>query len=186
MLRKLLFVTVCAAGLSLAAPFTGAYAETAPLTADQQAALNAATSSVESLIIQYQNDPDGLQAAIQSLVENASDPEMAGNAVTSVFNNPTNATVKNILAAKPGLLDAGGNGLGAAIATIGVTNPTLATQMLASAKANGGTKFASSVQSGNDTQTGSIQQQSNTSNNNNDNNTDNNNNSTPETPASAT
>jgi len=186
MLRKTLFATVCAAGLLVAAPLTVAYADTAPLTQDQQAALNAAMGSVESLIVQYQNDPDGLQAAIQSLVENASDPSITGDAVTSVFNNPTNPTIQGILAAKPGLTSAGGNGLGAAIATIGVTNPTLASQMLSSAQAGGGTTFASSVQSGNDTQTSSIQQRNNSGNNNNNNDNDNeDNNSTPETPASA-
>ena len=157
------------------------------MTEAQQAALNAQISAVEALVIQYQSDPAGLQAAIQNLVQNASDPSLAGNAVVSVFNNSTNSQVLAILANNPGLKDAGGQGLGAAIATIGATNPDLAAQMTAYVQANGGSNFASSVQSGSDTQTSSIQQQQrNNNNNNNNNNDDISNNSTPETPASPT
>lgn len=178
MLKKAFLATVCVGSLLTAVPYSLISAHAEPLTAAQQSALNAAMSSVENLIIQYQSDPDGLQAAIQSLVENAADPEIVGNAVVSVFNDPANETVKSILSSKPGLVDAGGNGLGAAIATIGVTNPTLASQMMSYVQANGGSKFASSVQSGSDTQTSSIQQQNNTGNDNISND------STPETPAS--
>lgn len=185
MLKKLLLATVCVAGLSAMAPLSAAYADTT--TTDSQAALDAQVTAVEALVVQYQNDPAGLQAAIQGLVENASDPSLAGQAVLSVFNSSTNPAIQTILANNPGLVDAGGQGLGTAIATIGVTNPDLATQMTAYVQANGGSTFVSSVQSGNDTQTASIQrQQQQNNNNNNNNNTNNNltNNSTPETPAS--
>lgn len=184
MLKKFLLATVCVAGLSIVGPISAAYADTTPtLTADQQAALDAQVAAVEALVIQYQNDPAGLLAAIQSLVENASDPAVAGQAVVSVFNSSTNPAIQAALANNPGLKDAGGQGLGAAIATIGVANPDLATQMTAYVQANGGSTFVSSVQSGNDTQTASIQQQQqNNTNNNNNNNL--NNTSTPETPAS--
>lgn len=184
MLKKFLLATVCVAGLSVVGPFSAAYADTAPtLTVDQQAALDAQVAAVEALVIQYQNDPVGLQSAIQSLVENASDPAVAGQAVVSVFNSSTNPAIQTILANNPGIKDAGGQGLGAAIAAIGVTNPDIAIQMTAYVQANGGSTFMSSVQSGSDTQTASIQQQQQQNSTNNYNNLSNT--STPETPASS-
>lgn len=185
MLKKFVVATVYIAGLSLVGPISAAYADAPALTEAQQTALNAQISAVEALVVQYQNDPDGLQAAIQSLVQNASDPALAGTAVVSVFNNSTNPAIQKILANNAGIQAAGGQGLGAAIATIGITNPDLATQMTAYVQTNAGSTFVASVQSGSDTQTSSIQQQNNNNNNNNNNNDDLTNNSTPETPASA-
>lgn len=184
MLKKFIVATVCAAGLSLVGPISAAHADAPAMTDAQQAALNAQISAVEALVVQYQNDPDGLQAAIQNLVQNASDPALVGTAVVSVFNNSTNPAIQTILANNAGIQAAGGLGLGAAIATIGITNPDLATQMTAYVQTNAGSTFVASVQSGSNTQTSSIQQQNN-NNNNNNNNDDLTNNSTPETPASA-
>lgn len=182
MLKKTLLATACVVGLSVVAPISMAFAETTPTTTnDQTSALSNQISSVEDLIIQYQNDPDGLQAAIQNLVATSDDPGLANQAVVEAFNNSSNSTVANLLATKPALKDAGGKGLGAAIAIIAVNNPTLAASMSAYVQQNGGETFASSVSTGQTTS--SIPQNNNNNNNNNDN--DLTNSSTPETPASA-
>ncbi len=81
-MKKILLATVCAVGLLAAGALSGAYADTAATTTEvQQTALDVQVTAVEALVIQYQNDPAGLQAAIENLVANAADPETAGNAV---------------------------------------------------------------------------------------------------------
>lgn len=160
MMRKILLATVCAVGLSAAGAFSGAYAETAGTTTEaQQAALDAQVAAVEALVVKYQNDPAGLQAAIESLVVGATDQETSGKAVLIVFDNSQNPAIKALLANNPDLASAGGQGLGAAIAQIGLTNPDLATQMAANVSANSSSSFAAAVQSGDNTRTASIQQQ---------------------------
>lgn len=185
MMRKLLLATVCAAGLSMVGP-TVSFAATddaAPgMSAEQQAALNAQVSAVEALVIQYKDDPAGLQAAVEALVVGAADPELSSQAVLIAFNNSQNEQVRNILASNSELGVAGGNGLGAAIASIGVTNPELASKLSASVIAGGNSGFVAAVQTGSNTKTASLnkqkQQQNNSSNNTNKD-------STPENPASA-
>lgn len=182
MMRKILLATVCAVGLSAAGAVSGAYADTAgTMTEAQQAALDAQIAAVEALVIQYQNDPAGLQVAVENLVTGATDPEMSANAVLAVFDNSQNPTIKALLAGNAELASAGGQGLGAAIAQIGLTNPDLATQMAANVSANGSSLFAASVQAGNNARTASIQQQQNV----NGNASSSSNSPTPETPASA-
>ena len=188
MLKKFLLATVCAAGLSVAGPLSVAYADgTGTTSADaQQTVLSTQVAAVEALVTTYQNDPEGLKAAIQSLVENAADPEASSAAVLVVFDNSQNPDIKAILANNSGLAAAGGQGLGAAIATLGITQPELATRISAYVSANGGSTFTASVQSGNDVQTASIQkQQQQQQQNKNSATTQNAGGSTPEKPASA-
>jgi len=184
MLKKLLLVTVSVAGLAVVGPITVAYADNSGtvMTGADQAALDAQVAAVEALVTQYQNDPDGLQAAIENLVVGATDPETTGNAVLIVFDNSQNPAIRAILANNAGLAGAGGRGLGAAIATLGVTDPDLAARMAANVSTKGGTSFVASVQQGSDTRTASIQQKNNSDTNANG---TQNSSSTPETPASA-
>lgn len=159
MMRKILLATVCVVGLSAAGAFSGAYAATEATTTDaQQAALDAQVAAIEALVIQYQNDPAGLQAAIESLVVNAADPETSGKAVLIVFDNSQNPAIKTLLANNAALASAGGQGLGAAVAQIGLSNPDLATRMAANVSASGSSSFVASVQTGDNTRTASIQQ----------------------------
>ncbi len=154
-------------------------AEGDPVTAEQ-AALDAKIEAIEALVLQYKDDAAGLQAAVEQYVAGSEDPAAAGNAVLIVFDNSKNPEVRSLLAASGELRDALGQGLGAAIATIALTNPDLAATMTASVVAKGNTELTASVQSGTDTKTASLNEQ------NNDNGGDEENvDSTPENPASA-
>ena len=161
MLKNVLLATACVIGLSAAAPLSVAFAaeEATTLSADAQAALDVQISAVEALVVQYQNDPAGLQAAVEALVENAGDPAVTANAVLVVFDNSQNPEIQQILASNSELKPAAGRGLGAAIASIGLTNPDLAAQMSASVVASGDSTMVSEVQSGSDTKTASLKQE---------------------------
>ena len=158
MIRKILLVTACVAGLSAIGPVSSFAAESTPLTAEQQQVLDTQIAAVEALVVQYKDDPAGLELAVEALVTGAADPEVSGQAVLIVFNNSTNPNIKSILASNADLAAAGGKGLGAAIASIGLTNPTLATSMAAAVTASGKPDFVASVQSGTDTKTASLNQ----------------------------
>lgn len=165
MLKKFLLATVCVAGFALIGPISVSHADTSSVaTSTEQAALDAQVAAVEALVMQHQNDPEGLQLAIENLVVSATDPEVAGNAILIVFDNSQNPAIKTLLANDAALAGAGGQGLGAAIATLGVTNPELATRMAANVTANGGTSFVAAVQTGDNTKTASIQQNDSNSN----------------------
>lgn len=97
-----------------------------------------------------------------------------------MFDNSQNPAIKTLLANNAELASAGGQGLGAAIAQIGLNNPDLATRMAANVSANGSSSFAAAVQTGDNTRTASIQQQ-----NTNGNASSRTYSSTPEKPASA-
>ena len=161
MLKNVLLVTACVVGLSTAVPLSAAFAaeDATALSADGQAALDAQISAVEGLVVQYQNDPAGLQAAIEALVENAGDPALTANAVLVVVDNSQNPQIQQILANNSELKAAAGRGLGAAIASIGLTNPDLAAQISASVVASGSATMVSEVQSGSDTKTASLKRE---------------------------
>lgn len=126
-----------------------------------QAALDIKIAAIEALVLQYKDDPAGLQAAVETYVTTSEDPEAAGNAVLIVFDNSQNPEVRSLLAANGELRNALGQGLGAAIATIALTNPDLATKMTANVVATGKTELVASVQSGTDTKTASLSEQNN-------------------------
>lgn len=160
MLKNVLLATACVAGLSFAGPLTAAFAaETIALSADEQAALDAQILAVENLIILHQDNPDDLQAAIESLVVNSTDAALTANAVLIVFDNSKNPTIQQILSNNSALVDAGGQGLGAAIAVIGVNNPELATQISAIVTASGSAAMTAAVESGSNSRTASLSQQ---------------------------
>tara|TARA_R110002074_G_scaffold374313_1_gene550628 strand:+ start:322 stop:891 length:570 start_codon:yes stop_codon:yes gene_type:complete len=161
MFKNTLLAAACVAALSIAAPVSSAFAaETgSTLSASQQAALDAQVLAVEALVVTYQNDPDGLQAAIEALVTDASDPEVAAQAVLIVFDNSQNTEILAILASNPGLKAAAGKGLGAAIVALGITNPDVATRISALVSASGDQAMIAAVQTGADTKTASINQQ---------------------------
>lgn len=178
-MQKFLFAMV----VSIAAVVGGSQisvasaAEGDPVTAEQ-AALDVKIEAVEALVLQYKDDPAGLQAAIEQYVATSEDPEAAGNAVLFVFDNSKNPEVRSLLAASGELRDALGQGLGAAIATIALTNPDLAATMTANVVAKGNTELIASVESGT---TATLSEQNGTD----DGDVDNQEDSTPENPASA-
>ena len=100
-----------------------------------------------------------MQAAVEALVATANDPAVSANAVLIVFDNSQNPQIQQILASNGELKAAAGRGLGAAIASIGLTNPDLAAQMSASVAASGDSVMVSEVQSGSDTKTASLRQE---------------------------
>ena len=144
--------------MSTAVPLSVAFAaeETTTLSADAQAALDAQILSVEALVVEYQNDPAGLEAAVESLVTGATDPEVAANAVLAVFSNPQNPEIRTLLQNNAELKAAAGRGLGAAIATLGLTDPDLAARILAAVQASGDATLIAAVETGSDTKTASI------------------------------
>jgi hypothetical protein len=185
MLKNFFLAAVCVAGFSAVGPITATYADATGtvMTSAEQTVLDTQVAAVEALVEQYQSDPDGLLTAIEDLVVNASDPETTGNAVLMVFDNSQNLAIRVLFANNANLADAGGKGLGAAVAQLGVTNPDLAVRMVANVAVKGSPSFVASVKSGDDTRTASIRQSSNNSNSSNS--SARNYNSTPEKSASA-
>lgn len=165
MLRKFLLAIVCAAGLlgvTSPSPVLAAEGDQASLSTEDQAALAAQISAVEQLVIDNADDPAALEAAIEALVTGSQNPALSARAVIAVYDNSTNDAVRSILQ-KTGMKAAMGRGLGAAIATIGLTDPDLASNLQALVAASGNEELASSVQAGSETRTASIrgQQQQN-------------------------
>jgi len=163
MLQKFLLVTtVSVAALVGMSQISIANAEDATSQTVDQTALDAQVSAIEALVLQFKDDPDGLQAAIEQYVTSAADPELAANAVLFVAQNSNNLQVKAALESNSGLTSALGNGLGAAISTIALTNPDLATKLTANVVATGNTSLIASVQNGADTKTASVNEQQHT------------------------
>ena len=154
MLKNFVLATAVATGLLGAGTFSVASADETEATAPS--ALDLQVTAVEALVIQYQDDAAGLQAAVEQLVINAADPELAAGAVLVVFDNSQNPAIRAILARNTSLKDAAGRGLGAAIAQIGVTNPDLATRMSAQVAADGSADMVASVETGTNERTASI------------------------------
>lgn len=118
--------------------------------AQEAASLEAMEADIEALMATYADDPDGFAAAIEDYVLAAGNPELAAEAVISVLARPTT---------DPALKVAGGKGLGAAIALIGLTNPTAAANMQALVMASGDTVLQAAVAEGNAERTASILRQ---------------------------
>ncbi|MBC7102843.1 MAG: hypothetical protein H5U13_06410 [Parvibaculum sp.] len=111
--------------------------------------LAGAQADIEALLVQYADDPDGLEAAIEEYVTNSEDPELAAQAIVAVAAGlPANSDLKIAL----------GRGLGAAIAVIALTNPTAATNMQALAAASGDETLVAAVSAGSSDKTASIEQ----------------------------
>lgn len=151
----------------------GAYSVVLAEETEAASALDVQVAAVEALVIQYQDDAAGLQAAVESLVVNSSDPELAADAVLVVFDNSQNPAIRAILARNSALKAAAGEGLGAAIAQIGITNPALASRMTAQVSANASAELVASVQTGTDDRTASIAASNQSRGTNNQNNQDN-------------
>lgn len=147
MLKKLFVALAVAAGLALApVMFAGsAVAQDAAMQAD-----------IEALVLQYAEDEAALEAAITEYVAGATDPEAATQAVIAALTNPQNPAVATALAGDADLKSAVGRGLGAAIALVGVTNPSSAANMLAMVEATGDTTLIASVNEGEQERTASI------------------------------
>lgn len=111
--------------------------------------LAGAQADIEALLVQYADDPDGLEAAIEEYVTNSEDPELAAQAIVAVAAGlPANSDLKIAL----------GRGLGAAIAVIALTNPTAATNMQALVAASGDETLVAAVSAGTSDKTASIEQ----------------------------
>lgn len=161
MLRKFLLAVVCAAGfvgVTSHSPAFAAEGDQASLSTEDQAALAAQISAVEQLVIDNADDPAALEAAIEALVTGSQNPALSARAVIAVYDNSTNDAVRAILQ-KAGMKAAMGRGLGAAIATIGLTDPDLASSLQAMVAASGNEELASAVQAGSETRTASVRNQ---------------------------
>jgi uncharacterized protein YqfA (UPF0365 family) len=111
--------------------------------------LAGAQADVEALLVQYADNPDGLETAIEEYVTNSEDPEIAAQAIIAVAAGlPANSNLKIAL----------GRGLGAAIAVIALTNPTAATNMQALVAASGDETLIAAVSAGTSDKTASIEQ----------------------------
>jgi hypothetical protein len=158
-MKHLLMTAACVVGLSLSAPMIPAFAaydSSAGLSDEQKTVLAAHVEAIEALVIQYKDDPDGLQAAIEAYLENAEDPLLAAKALISVAEDSENAEVAAILNGNPAIKAALGAGLGAAVAVLGLTNPDLATQILAEVSIAGDEILTASVTDGNQSKTASL------------------------------
>lgn len=142
MLKSMFATVVVAVGLAFASlavnPTPAGAAELSSVEAD-----------ISALITQYQDDPDGLEAAIEAYVTDSEDPVVAAQAVVNVSES---------LPADSPLQVALGRGLGAAIAVIGLTDPTAATNMQAVVAASDDETLVSAVSAGTSDKTESIEQ----------------------------
>lgn len=142
MLKSVFATVVFAAGLAFAALAVNP----APAAAQE---LASAEADISALVAQYQDDPDGLEAAIEAYVTASEDPVVAAQAVVSVASGlPAESPLKVAL----------GRGLGAAIAVIALTDPTVATNMQAVVAASDDETLVSAVSAGTSDKTASIEQ----------------------------
>lgn len=142
MLKSVFATVVFAVGLAVASlavnPSPAAAQESSSLEAD-----------ISALIAQYQDDPDGLEAAIEAYVTDSEDPVATAQAVVNVAAGlPADSPLKVAL----------GRGLGAAIAVIGLTDPTVAGEMQAVVVASDDEALASAVSAGTTDKTASVKQ----------------------------
>ncbi|PKQ05925.1 MAG: hypothetical protein CVT72_08100 [Alphaproteobacteria bacterium HGW-Alphaproteobacteria-11] len=154
-MKKLFSAAVIAGAMAL----TPAIFASAPAVAYEAAEVDALQEQVEALIVEFADDADGLAAAIEALVVGAADPEAAAAAVIAASTNPKSAAAQQALANNPDLKASAGNGLGTAVAMIGIANPAAAANMQAQVEASGDTLLQASVSQGTSTRTASIQQQ---------------------------
>lgn len=146
--------------MCLAVAFVAAPAIVAVQHAMAQAvSVESMEADIEALLVANANDPEAFAAAVEAYVLAAADAELATDAVINVLTNPQGDAAKMALANNPELKAAGGRGLGAAIAQIGLTNPTVAANMQAKVEASNDETLQASVAEGNAERTASIQQQ---------------------------
>ncbi len=143
---KKFLLAVCLAFAVAAAPLV----LTAPHAVAQEANLQAMEADIEALLIANADNPDAFAAAVEDYVLAAADPEVAAQAVINVLTRP---------GVDEALKVAGGKGLGAAIAFIGLTNPAAAANMQALVEASGDATLQAAVAEGNADRTASIQRQ---------------------------
>lgn len=176
-MKKLLSVVIVAAAMAFAPSM---FAATQAVAQEAGAeALAAMEADIEALLVANADDPDAFAAAVEAYVLAAANAELAGEAVISVLTNPQSDAAREALANNPGLKSAGGSGLGAAIAQIGLTDPTTAANLQAKVEASNDETLQAAVTSGANEQTSSIQQQQQQQDG-----TSGNQDSTPETPVS--
>tara|TARA_R110002110_G_scaffold39086_4_gene126727 strand:- start:1824 stop:2363 length:540 start_codon:yes stop_codon:yes gene_type:complete len=144
MLKNLFTPILFAASLALAPMAPGISAAWAQDTGAGQPAVGM-QGQIEALILQYADDATGLETAIQNYVANSANKEMAADAVITVFTNPNNPAVEQALNANSGLKVAGGQGLGGAIALIGIDNPAFAATLQAKVEASVDATFKTAV-----------------------------------------
>lgn len=175
-MKKLLSVMVVAAAMAFApAMFAATQAVAQEAGAEALAAMEA---DIEALLVANAGDPDAFAAAVEAYILAAANAELAADAVISVLTNPQSDAAREALANNPGLKSAGGRGLGAAIAQIGLTDPTTAANMQAKVEASNDETLQAAVTTGTNERTASIQQQQQQDG------TSENQDSTPETPVS--
>lgn len=142
MLKSVFATVVFAAGLAFAALAVNP----SPAAAQE---LASAEADISALVAQYQDDPDGLEAAIEAYVTASEDPVVAAQAVVNVATSlPAESPLKVAL----------GRGLGAAIAVIALTDPAVATNMQAVVAASDDETLVSAVSAGTSDKTASIEQ----------------------------
>lgn len=141
---KKFLLAVCLAFAVAAAPFV----LTAPHAVAQEANLQTMEADIEALLIANADDPDAFAAAVEQYLLAAADPELAAEAVISVLTNPKSEAAQIALANNPALKTAGGQGLGAAIAQIGLTNPTVAANIQAKVEASNDATLQAAVTQG--------------------------------------
>lgn len=142
MLKPVFTTIVFAMGLAFASlalnPSPVAAAELASVQVD-----------IYTLVAQYQDDPDGLEAAIEDYVTNSEDPTLAAQAIIAAAAGlPDDSPLKTAL----------GRGLGAAIVVIGLTSPTAAADMQALVAVSNDEALVASVSAGTSDKTASIEQ----------------------------
>lgn len=116
--------------------------------AQEAGSLEAMEADIEALLIANADDPDAFAAAVEQYLLTAGNPELAADAVINVLTNPKSEAAQIALANNPGLKTAGGQGLGAAIAQIGLTNPTAAANIQAKVEASNDTTLQAAVTQG--------------------------------------
>lgn len=113
-------------------------------------------ADVEALVVQHADDAVAFEAAIEAYIVGSADPITAGQAVINVLTNPTDDAVRLLLAENPDLKGAGGRGLGAAIAVLGLTNPEAAAILQALVEASGDPVLQAAVLEGTEAKTASL------------------------------
>ena len=130
-------------------------------TQQEQTPLQIMQAAIEQIIIDNADDPDAyaLQDAIEAYVAASDNPELAAQAVLAAVTDPQNPAAQAAMAANADLVAAVGRGLGAAIATIALTDPDAAAAMQASVDASGNESLAAAVSQGSADKTASIELQ---------------------------
>lgn len=116
-------------------------------------------AEVEALVMANADDAAAFEQAIEDYIVASDDPVTAGQAVINVLTNPKDDAVRLLLAENPALKEAGGRGLGAAIAVLGLTNPEAAAILQALVEASGDPVLEAAVLEGTETRTASLRAQ---------------------------